>query len=145
MRRSAWTIGATVIAALSLGVAACGGSDNESGSGNAKGSDSTAATKVKEGAKQGGKLTVLWSGDVDHIDCGQTYYQMGYFICNATQKNLYAYKPDNGAQMVPDLADGDPGGSRGSLRDPRPRRRRAGRQQPLHGGAASGPVNRESS
>src|SRR6201991_1556700 len=108
MRRSAWTIGATVIAALSLGVAACGGSDNESGSGNAKGSDSTAATKVKEGAKQGGKLTVLWTGDVDHIDCGQTYYQMGNFICNATQKQLYAYKPDNGAQMVPALADGDP-------------------------------------
>src|ERR1700754_2997088 len=108
MRRSAWTIGATVIAALSLGVAACGGSDNESGSGNAKGSDSTAATKVKEGAKQGGKLTVLWTGDVDHIDCGQTYYQMGNFICNATQKQLYAYKPDDGATMVPDLADGDP-------------------------------------
>jgi len=108
MRRSAWTIGATVIAALSLGVAACGGSDNESGSGDNKAADSTAATKVKEGAKTGGKLTVLWTGDVDHIDCGQTYYQMGNFICNATQKQLYAYKPDDGAKMIPDLADGDP-------------------------------------
>ena len=51
---------------------------------------------------------MLWTGDVDHIDCGQTYYQMGNFICNATQKQLYAYKPDDGANMVPDLAEGDP-------------------------------------
>src|SRR4051812_14013893 len=104
MRRSAWTIGATVLAALSLGVAACGGSDNSS-SGDKK---ADTGTTVPEKAKTGGKLTVLWTGDVDHIDCGQTYYQMGNFICNATQKQLYAYKPDDGATLVPDLADGDP-------------------------------------
>jgi peptide/nickel transport system substrate-binding protein len=104
MRRSAWTIGATVLAALSLGVAACGGSDNSSSGDN----KADTGTKVPEKAKTGGKLTVLWTGDVDHIDCGQTYYQMGNFICNATQKQLYAYKPDDGATMVPDLADGDP-------------------------------------
>ncbi len=104
MRRSAWTTGAAVLAALSLGVAACGGSDGDSDS--PKGTD-TGTTPTKE-AKTGGKLTVLWAGDVDHIDCGQTYYQMGNFICNATQKQLYAYKPDDGANMVPDLAEGDP-------------------------------------
>src|ERR1044072_1062260 len=104
MRRSAWTIGATVLAAPWLGVAACGGDDSSSE--GSKGTDT--GTKVPEKAKTGGKLTVLWTGDVDHIDCGQTYYQMGNFICNATQKQLYAYKPDNGAHMVPDLADGDP-------------------------------------
>src|SRR3954447_15769746 len=104
MRRSAWTIGATVLAALSLGVAACGGSGNSSSGDN----KADTGTKVPEKAKTGGKLTVLWTGDVDHIDCGQTYYQMGNFVCNATQKQLYAYKPDNGADMVPDLADGDP-------------------------------------
>src|SRR3954447_22339245 len=104
MRRSAWTIGATVLAALSLGVAACGGSDNSS-----EGNKSTnTGTKVPEKAKTGGKLTVLWTGDVDHIDCGQTYYQMGNFICNSTQKQLYNYKPDDGKTLVPDLADGDP-------------------------------------
>jgi peptide/nickel transport system substrate-binding protein len=92
------------MAALSLGVAACGGSDNN---GNSGGNTENAKTPPKE-AKQGGKLTVLWTGDVDHIDCGQTYYQMGNFICNATQKQLYAYKPNDGATMVPDLADGDP-------------------------------------
>ncbi len=106
MRRSAWTIGATVLAALSLGVAACGGSDNSSSDDN-KGGTNT-GTKVPEKPKTGGKLTVLWTGDVDHIDCGQTYYQMGNFICNATQKQLYSYKPDDGETLVPDLADGDP-------------------------------------
>jgi peptide/nickel transport system substrate-binding protein len=53
-------------------------------------------------------LTVLWSGDVDHIDCGQTYYQMGLFICFSTQRALYSYKPDDGATLVPDLAEAAP-------------------------------------
>jgi peptide/nickel transport system substrate-binding protein len=104
MRRSAWTTGAAILAALSLGVAACGGSSG-SGDGDKSGTDTTKAPP--ENAKTGGKLTVLWTGDVDHIDCGQTYYQMGNFICNATQKQLYAYKPD-GTNMIPDLAEGDP-------------------------------------
>jgi peptide/nickel transport system substrate-binding protein len=33
---------------------------------------------------------------------------MGNFICNATQKQLYNYKPDDGKTLVADLADGDP-------------------------------------
>src|SRR3954451_4155609 len=103
MRRSAWTIGAAVLAALSLFVAACGGSSSDTEGGNTKNTSTPPKT-----AKKGGKLTVLWTGDVDHIDCGQTYYQMGNFICNATQKQLYAYKPDNGTTLVPDLADGAP-------------------------------------
>src|SRR4051812_24426856 len=109
MRRSAWTIGAAALAALSLGVAACGSSssDDNGGNGGTK-SNAKPATTPPAQAKQGGKLTVLWSGDVDHIDCGQTYYQMGNFICNATQKQLYAYKPDDSATLVPDLADGPP-------------------------------------
>jgi peptide/nickel transport system substrate-binding protein len=103
MRRSAWTTGAAILAALSLGVAACGGSEGSGG--DKSGTDTTKAPPAN--AKTGGKLTVLWTGDVDHIDCGQTYYQMGNFICNATQKQLYSYKPD-GTNMVPDLAEGDP-------------------------------------
>jgi len=95
------------MAALSLGVAACGGSDDSGGESNKGGNENTGTTPPKE-AKQGGKLTVLWTGDVDHIDCGQTYYQMGNFICNATQKQLYSYKPDDATTMVPDLAEGDP-------------------------------------
>src|SRR3954465_1769577 len=104
MRRSAWTLGVAVLAALSLGVAACGGRSN-SNEGKAGTKPGTAPPAQ---AKAGGKLTVLWATDVDHIDCGQTYYQLGNFICNATQKQLYAYKPDDGATLVPDMADGPP-------------------------------------
>ena len=94
MRRSAWTIAAAGLAALSLGVAACGSGD-ESGGGS---DEPKTGTEVPEKAKTGGKLTVLWTADVDHIDCNQTYYQMGTFICNATQKQLYNYMPDDGAK-----------------------------------------------
>jgi peptide/nickel transport system substrate-binding protein len=102
MRRSAWTLAVAAMAALSLGVAACGGSSKSDTGG------STNATKPKEGAKAGGVLTVLWSGDVDHIDCGQAYYQLSYFICYSTQRPLYSYKPDDGTTIVPDLAEGAP-------------------------------------
>src|SRR3954447_18857928 len=108
MRRSAWTLGVALIAALSLGVAACGSSSGNGNEGNKPTGTGNQAGTPPPSAQQGGKLTVLWSGDVDHIDCGQTYYQMGYFVCNATQKNLYSYKPDNGTTPVADLADGDP-------------------------------------
>jgi peptide/nickel transport system substrate-binding protein len=103
MRRSAWTLAVAVVAALSLGVAACGG-----GSNNNKKAGNTNATTPPKSAKQGGVLTVLWGGDVDHIDCGQAYYQMSYFICYSTQRPLYSYKPDDGATIVPDIAQSAP-------------------------------------
>jgi peptide/nickel transport system substrate-binding protein len=104
MRRSAWTLAVAAMAALSLGVAACGSSssDNNSNSGNKTGNQQNAAPKP------GGKLTVLWSNDVDYIDCGATYYQMGQFICYGTQRPLYSYKPDDATTLVPDLASAAP-------------------------------------
>jgi len=104
MRRSAWTLAVAVVAALSLGVAACGGGSSN----NNKKAGNTNATTPPKSAKQGGVLTVLWGGDVDHIDCGQAYYQMSYFICYSTQRPLYSYKPDDGATIVPDLAQSAP-------------------------------------
>ena len=58
--------------------------------------------------KTGGKLTVLWTDDVDNIDCGISYYQMGYMVCYATQRPLYSWKPEDGQTPVPDLATADP-------------------------------------
>ena len=55
--------------------------------------------------KAGGKLTVLWTDDVDNIDCGISYYQMGYMVCYATQRPLYSWKPEDGETPVPDLAE----------------------------------------
>src|SRR5919202_990576 len=100
MRRSTWTVTVAVVGVLSLGVAACGGGGKSGGGTGEQGTSK--GTPVK--GKQGGKLTVLWSNDVDFIDCGATYYQMGVFICSATQSPLYGYRPQDGTTMVPQLA-----------------------------------------
>jgi peptide/nickel transport system substrate-binding protein len=104
MRRSAWTLAVAAMAALSLGVAACGSSSND----NKSNSDSKTGNQQNGTPKPGGKLTVLWSNDVDYIDCGATYYQMGQFICYGTQRPLYSYKPDDATTLVPDLASAAP-------------------------------------
>jgi peptide/nickel transport system substrate-binding protein len=105
MRRSAWTLAVAAMAALSLGVAACGSSSSDN-----KSSDSGNKTGNQQSStpKSGGKLTVLWSNDVDYIDCGATYYQMGSFLCYSTQRPLYNYKPDDATTLVPDSASDAP-------------------------------------
>ena len=96
MRRSfQWTFILGVLLALTLGVAACGGDDDASGS-----EQGTNQGTPAEG-KKGGKLTSLWTDDVDNIDCGITYYQMGFQVCAATQKSLYGYKPEDADQRGP--------------------------------------------
>jgi peptide/nickel transport system substrate-binding protein len=92
-----------VVAAMAA-VAACGGSTEKSGGGKqSSAANSTSATAIKPGAA-GGKLTVLWSGDVDYLDPGQTYYTAGYMVLYATNRTLYSFKPDNSEKPVPDLA-----------------------------------------
>jgi peptide/nickel transport system substrate-binding protein len=101
MRRSfQWTLILGVLLALTLGVAACGGDDDGGEQGTGQGTPA-------EG-KKGGKLTALWTDDVDNIDCGISYYQMGFQVCAATQKALYGYEPEDGVNAVPDLAESDP-------------------------------------
>jgi peptide/nickel transport system substrate-binding protein len=103
MRRSfQWTLILGVLLALTLGVAACGGDDGDEG-----GEQGTSQGTPAEG-KKGGKLTVLWTDDVDNIDPGITYYQMGFQVNAATQKTLYGYEPEDAVNAVPDLAESDP-------------------------------------
>jgi peptide/nickel transport system substrate-binding protein len=107
MRRSVrWTLFASVITALALFVAACGGSD-DNGSTAGGGSATSGGTEVKAG-KAGGTLTYLAAGDTDYLDPGQTYYTFGYMILYATNRTLYSFKPDNSVKPVPDLAEGEP-------------------------------------
>jgi peptide/nickel transport system substrate-binding protein len=103
MRRSSkWTLILGALLALSLVVAACGGgNDNKSGE---KGTNQGTPAQ----GKRGGTLTVLSAGDVDFIDPGATYYQVGFQVTNATVRALYGYKSDDAVNAVPDLAESDP-------------------------------------
>src|SRR6476646_120621 len=95
---------------LIAAVAACGSSSSSSGGGNSnKGSasDLKSATAIKPG-KQGGKLTMLTSGDIDYLDPGQDYYTFGYQVQYAINRTLYSFKPDNSETPIPDLATGPP-------------------------------------
>jgi peptide/nickel transport system substrate-binding protein len=56
---------------------------------------------------RGGTLTVLWSGDVDSIDPGQTYYTGGYMVTTATQRTPLAFVPGRTTPQ-PDLAAAAP-------------------------------------
>jgi peptide/nickel transport system substrate-binding protein len=87
-------------------LAGCGGGSD--GSGDERTNTSGAPVE----GKQGGKLTVLWTDDVDNIDPGITYYQMGYMVSYATQRPLYSWKPDDAQTPVPDLAEAEPQVSR---------------------------------
>jgi peptide/nickel transport system substrate-binding protein len=82
-------------------LAGCGGEGNSS-------SERSSADGAPVEGKQGGKLTMLWTDDVDNIDPGITWYQMGYMVSYATQRPLYSWKPDDGETPVPDLAESDP-------------------------------------
>jgi peptide/nickel transport system substrate-binding protein len=101
MRRSSqWALILGVLAALCLGLAACGGDD---------GDDETAGNESSSAqGREGGTLVALWAGDTDNIDPGVTYYQMGTQIVRATQKTLYRPKVDDAAVLEPDLAETDP-------------------------------------
>jgi peptide/nickel transport system substrate-binding protein len=102
MRRSiTWTLLLGVLLALTLGVAACGDDDDDGGE------QGTTQGTPAEG-KRGGKLTALWAADVDFIDPGQTYYQMGNQVVRATQAHLYLPKIDDASVTEPQLAESDP-------------------------------------
>jgi peptide/nickel transport system substrate-binding protein len=102
MRRSGqWTLILGVLLAFTLGIAACGGDDDEETGG--QGDQGTPA----EG-KQGGKLVSLWAGDVDNIDPAITYSDLGQQITRTTQKALYRPKVDDATVVEPDLAESDP-------------------------------------
>src|SRR5918997_414505 len=65
-------------------------------------------TRSSDDGRDGGKLTVLYTDDVDFIDPGMTYYQPGYQVAYATQRPLYSWRPDDSERPVPDLAWSDP-------------------------------------
>src|SRR3954465_12354614 len=81
----------------------CGGGGSSGSSG-----EKPAGVGAPVARQTGGKLPVVWTDDVDNIDCGISYYQMGYMVCYSTQRPLYSWKPEDGKTPVPDLATSDP-------------------------------------
>ena len=86
------------LAALVL--AGCGG-------GSGKGDETGTGSGAPVQGKQGGKITMLWTDDVDFIDPGQTYYTGGFQVIYATQTPLYIPKPPIG-DAEPGLAESKP-------------------------------------
>jgi peptide/nickel transport system substrate-binding protein len=73
------------------------------------GSDGKGATASVDGdAKRGGTLEILTTQDPQSLDPGVTYSSLDFTILAATQRTLYTYRPDDPANIVPDLASGPP-------------------------------------
>jgi len=87
---------------IALGATGCGGSSAEHASASAS------ATGAPVAGKRGGALTMLWTDDIDFIDPGETYYQMGFMVAYATQRPLFSWKPDDSEHPVADLAAAAP-------------------------------------
>ena len=98
MRRAVPAFAAVLALALVVG---CGGDDDSEEPAEQGG-------QPQQEAKQGGDLTVLYAGDVDKIDPGQTYYQYGFPVAYAAQRPLYSFKPEDAINPEPDLAEGPP-------------------------------------
>src|SRR5438128_2383498 len=89
MRSLRMIVTAVLAGALMLALAACGSSSKSSTSANA-GSPLPAGvqTPVNEsltGGKRGGVLNEVQSEDFEHLDSGQSYFQLDYQITSATQ------------------------------------------------------------
>jgi peptide/nickel transport system substrate-binding protein len=51
---------------------------------------------------------MLASSDLDYLDPGRTYYQMGVMVAQATQRPLYRFAPDDLSKRLPDMAASAP-------------------------------------
>ncbi|TWD82441.1 peptide/nickel transport system substrate-binding protein [Kribbella amoyensis] len=86
---------ATVVAALTLTLAAC-----SSGNGASTAGGSPAAEPVK-----GGTLNMLGSGDVDYMDPNLSYYSVGYLNLRMWSRQLFTYPGEVGGKNTTPVAD----------------------------------------
>jgi peptide/nickel transport system substrate-binding protein len=110
-------LAALAAAALTLALAACGSSKSStstSGSSGAPAGVINPATESLTGGKKGGVLNDLQNEDFEHLDPGQSYFQLDYAIQSATQRYLYSYKPNTFSEVTPDMAEGPPQFSNGN-------------------------------
>ncbi len=112
MRPFKLTSAALAAAASVLVLAACGGSNssNNSGSSGGPSADTSGLADVatSDSQQKGGTLKVVTAEGWEHLDPGQSYFQIDYLVVYATQRPLYAFTPDSPLKAVPDLAEGAP-------------------------------------
>jgi peptide/nickel transport system substrate-binding protein len=113
MRSLRTTVAAVAAVALMFALAACGSSSSSSKSSASASSNGaipagvlTPATESLTGGKKGGTLNVVQTEDFEHLDPGQSYFALDYDIMEATQRQLYSYKPNTFSEPTPDLAEG---------------------------------------
>jgi peptide/nickel transport system substrate-binding protein len=116
MRISKVVLAALAVACAAVVLAACG-SDSGGGSTSTAGTGSTAApatntaglanVKTSQGQQKGGTLKIVSAEAWQHLDPGQSYFQIDYLVEYAVHRPLYSFKPEAG-DPVPDLADGQP-------------------------------------
>ncbi len=110
MSRFARTAGMATLAALALGLAACGSSSAPlvaSGTG-VVGGVQTPLTQPQSGGKHGGTLTVLDHEDFENLDPGVAYGALDYGVLHVVQRPLYSNKPNTLSSPIPDIAAGPP-------------------------------------
>jgi peptide/nickel transport system substrate-binding protein len=110
MRR--WS-SAAALALFGIALASCGSSvsaanGTQSNPVLSSGGFQSPLTQPLTGGKRGGVLEVLNESDFEHLDPGQCYYLVDYEVVYATQRPLYAYKPNETQKQTPDLASGPP-------------------------------------
>jgi peptide/nickel transport system substrate-binding protein len=105
----------TVAGVLAVALAACGSSSNSNSNGTTASGGSSLPAGVKNpltesltGGKRGGVLNEVQSEDFEHLDAGQSYFQLDYQITDATQRSLYSYEPNTFSKATPDMAEGEP-------------------------------------
>src|SRR5438874_2995390 len=105
---------ALAVSATALAVAACGSSGGGSTSTSSGGGSTTASSNlsgganvaINQGQKKGGTLNIISNEGWEHLDPGQSYFQIDYLVVYATQRPLYSFAPDG--KTMPDVADGQP-------------------------------------
>jgi len=105
-RLIAMTLG---VAAMAITLAACGSSNNNSsssGGGSSSSSSSGGADIAPTTGKKGGTINVQSSETFEHLDPGQSYFQVDYVVVYAVDRPLYSFKPDDPSVAQPDLASG---------------------------------------
>ena len=106
-----------LVAALAL--AACGGSNSDKNDGGGttakKGGSSSQApasgenagganVSASQGQQKGGTLKVVSAEGWQHLDPGQSYFQIDYLVMYAVHRPLYSFDPSS--KLTPDLAAG---------------------------------------